>query len=300
MREPRHAAFSLAAWLLLIAAPAFGQHYQVFDIEDFVDPSLLGRLAEIKEAKAFGALTLVTGAGQDLQRWGELTEGSFSFAHLAGDLYMGDWQFGLDAISLNPQEPRPLFGDRLGLQIGRYSTSEDLVEVDEENNRQLLVRYVTRKFLLWQVERQPEGGLGNSLTLGLDLRRDGPRTSIVDVVGGCSYTWVQAGPGDNGHDRHYASFDYRSPIAAYKNGIRLSAGFGIGAEYTLGRFRWSAARLELADDIPIRPIRSKVRLSWAPSYQLDQGEFHHELAVLFLPPVTSRIFSRSQVSRHTD
>lgn len=293
MREPRHAAFSLATWFLLIAAPALGQHYQVHDVEDFVDPSLLAHLAEIKDANAFGALTLVTGAGRDLQRWGELTEGNFHFAHLAGDLYMGRWQFGLDAIRLNPQEAGPRFGDRLGLQVGRYSTTEDIVEVDENNQRQLLVRYVTRKSLSWQVERQPGGDLGHSLTLGWDLRRDGPRTSIVDVVGGYTYTWVQAGEGDGGHDRHYVSFDYRSPIAVYKNGIRLSAGFGIGAEQTLGHFRWGAARFELADDIPIRPIRSKVRISWAPSYQLDQGDFHHEIAILFLPPVTSRIFSRS-------
>jgi hypothetical protein len=294
VRNPRLAFLLLTAWFLLAATSALGQHLEVFNIEDFVDPSLLDLLSTKEEARAFGALTLVTGAGRDLQRWGESAEGDFHFAHLAGDLYMGRWQLGLDAISLNSQEAGPRFGDRLGIQVGHYSTSATLVEVDEKNQRQLLVRYVTRTLFLWQVERRPGGDLGHSFTLGLDLRRDGPRTSVVDVVGGYTYTWVQAGEGDNGHDRHYLSFDYRSPIAAYKNGIRLLTGFGIGAENTLGHFRWGAARFELAAEIPIRPIQSKVRLSWAPSYQLDRGEFHHELAVLFLPPVASRVFSRSR------
>jgi hypothetical protein len=292
VRKLRLAVFLVSAWSLLTPLPGLGQHLEVFDVEDFVDPALLALLSQKEEARAFGALSFVTGAGRDFQRWGEFTEGDFHFAHLSGDLYVGRWQLGVDAISLNPQEAGPRFGDRLGLQLGHYSISDELLETDHDNHEQVPVRYVTRTRLLWQVEQRPGGDLRHSVTMGLDLRRDGPRTSIHDVVGGYTYTWVQAGEGDRGHDRHYLSFDYRTPFAAYRNGIRLSAGFGIGAEHTLGHFRWGAARLEIADDIPIRPIRSKVRLSWAPSYQLDRGEFHNELAVLFLPPVTSKIFSR--------
>jgi len=292
VKNLRRAALLLSAWLLLAPALALGQHLEIFDVEDFVDPALLALLSQKEEARAFGALSFVTGAGRDFQRWGEFTEGDFHFAHLSGDLYVGRWQLGVDALNLNPQEAGPRFGDRLGFQLAHYSLSDDLLEMDEDNQRQHGDRFVTRTRLLWQVEQRPGGDLRHSVTMGLDLRRDAPPTSIHDVIGGYTYSWVQAGEGDRGHDRHYLSFDYRTPIAAYENGIRLSAGFGIGAEHTLGHFRWGAARFELADDIPIRPIRSKVRLSWAPSYQLDRGEFHNELAILFLPPVASRIFSR--------
>lgn len=292
MRGLRLAFLLLSAGTLLVAAPALAQHLEVFDVEDFVDPSLLELLSQKADARAFGALTLIAGGGRDFERWSEVAKGDFQFTHLAGDLYTGRWQLGFDALQLDPKQAGSRFGDRLGLRIGHYSTSE----IPGESG-QPAVRMVDRTHFEWQVERRPGGGLGHELTVGLDLRRDGPRTSIIDVVGGFSYTWVQAAPGDQGHDRHYVSFGYRSPITAYSNGVVFSTGFGYGAENTLGRFRWGAVRLELTSDFPIRPLRSKIRLSWAPVYQLDRGELHHELAVVFLPPIVSHIFSRSPTAR---
>ena len=295
MKRGVPAVTALGFWLLLSAMPATGQRVQVFDVEDFVDPSLLELLGKGQEAKAFAALSLVGGTGRNLQRWGEFAEEDFHFAHLAGDLYYRNWQIGMDAFSLDSQAASPRFGDRLGIEVGRYSTSETYVVQDTERQRQELVRFVRRALLAWQVERRPHGGLGHSVTLGLDIRRDGPRVGIADPIGGYTYTWVQAGEGDHGHDRHQLSLDFRSPIAAYRNGAQITTGFGIGAERSLGHYRWGAVRLELAGDLPIRALRSKVRLSWAPSYQLDRGEFNNEVALLVVPPLFSQILSPSRI-----
>lgn len=293
----RWAVVALGIWALLWSAPARGQHLRVFELEDFVAPSLLQLLGEGEEAKAYAALSLVTGAGRDLQRWGEVTKGDFRLAHLAADFYSGNWQLGVDALNLSSGEDTARFGDRLGLQVGRYSISDTFVELDEENQRQDLYRYVHRTLVTWHAERQPQGGLGHSVTVDLDVRRDGPSSSLVDVIGGYSYSWVKAGEGDNGHDRHYLSLDFRSPVAAAKNGARLVTGFGVGVEHVRGHFQWGAVRYEISGDLPIRPLQSRLIISWAPAYQLDRGELQQEVAVLFVPPLVSRIFSAPRARR---
>lgn len=282
-------AILLGSWLLLSSAQARSQDLQVFDVEDFVDPALLKLLGEGQESKVFASLLILGGAGRNLQVRSDFVEGDFTFAHVAGDVYYGDWQFGLDVLDLTPREEDARFSDRLTLEAGRYFTSKTYMVHEKE--RQIPVRYVARARLAWELERRPGRAPGHAVTVALDTRRDGPRIGAVDPIGGYTYTWVQAGDGDQGHDRHYLSLGLRSPIAAYNNGGKIFLGVGVGIENTLGRFRWGAPRFELVGEVPIRRWESKLRLSWAPAYQLDKGVFKQEVAILLVPPLLSRVFS---------
>ncbi|HXU32306.1 MAG TPA: hypothetical protein VN851_17200 [Thermoanaerobaculia bacterium] len=280
----------------LFAPPASGQNLQVFDIEDFIDPALLQLLGEGKEAKPFGALSVATGGAQNLERWGESVPGVSTFASLAGDLYYRDWQLSMDALGVSPSEEKPRFGDRFGLQLGRYSSSEITLH-GKEGEDEKVSRLLMRKTLGVEFEKRPGGDWGHALILALDLRRDGPRTSVLDVVGGLTYTWVEAGQGDEGHPRQYLSFDYRTPIAAYKRGTRFAVGYGVGVEYVRGKLQAGAIRLELSGDLPIPPI-GKLRVAWTPAYQINRRALYDEVAILYVPPSASKIFSQWPPWRH--
>ncbi|HEV7508574.1 MAG TPA: hypothetical protein VGS07_27075 [Thermoanaerobaculia bacterium] len=278
----------LGSWLLFSAAQAVSQDLQIFDVEDFVDPALLKPLGQGSDAKAFGSLLLLSGIGRNLQIRSDTGKGDFTFAHLAGDIYYGNWQFGLDAIDISRNAESARFGERLSLEAGRYFTSKTYV--NQKKERPIQVRYVTRALLRWDWEERPHGEIGHAASLDVDIRRDGPRAGAFDPIGGYSYTWVQAGEGDKGYDRHYLSLGFRTPIAAYNNGGNVLMGMGVGIESIVGRFRWGAPRLELSGELPVRSW-GKVRLSWAPTYQLDQGVFKQEYAILFIPPLLARFFS---------
>jgi hypothetical protein len=279
----------LGSWLLLSATQAVSQDLQIFDVEDFVDPALLKPLGEGQEAKAFASLLLLGGIGRNLQMRSDTGKGDFTFVHLAGDVYYGDWQLGLDAIDITRNAESAFFSERFSLEVGRYFTSKPFD--NQENEGSVRAHYVTRAILRWDFEERPRGELGHVVTVDVDIRRDGPRVGLFDPIGGYSYTWVQAGDGDKGHDRHYLSLGLRKAIAAYSNGGKIFIGIGVGIESIQGQFGWGAPRFELVGELPLRPRGSKIRLSWAPAYQLDQGVFKQEYAILFIPPILSSFFT---------
>ncbi|HEV7670676.1 MAG TPA: hypothetical protein VGS22_19325 [Thermoanaerobaculia bacterium] len=281
---------------MLSAPPASGQNLQIFDIEDFIDPALLQLLGEGTEAKPFGALSLTTGGAQKLQRWGESIPGVSTFASVAGDLYYRDWQLSADALGVNPSEATPRFGDRFGVQLGRYSSSE-ISLAGKEGDDERVSRLLMRKSLGVEFEKRPNGTWGHAFIAGLDLRRDGPRKSVLDLVGGLTYTWAEAGPGDEGHPRQYLSFDYRTPIAAFKRDTRIAVGYGYGVEYVGGKFRAGAIQLELSGDLPIPPI-GKLRIAWTPAYQINRRAVYDGFAILYVPPSASKIFTRPPWRHH--
>jgi hypothetical protein len=305
----------LAAFVLALAGPAAtpAQPVAVFELDDYLDPRLLGaRVTEedkIEPGNRFLVTELITGAISDFEHQGLYSEGRTEFAHLAAKLYSGRRQFNVLATVFDPRFS-PRFGrerneapgaipsaerarvipdERIRLQYGWYSfnpgTSED--------------GFIDRFLLSAGAARTAAGDRIYDLGLVVDLPMSFDDKNLLGSLG---YDWRIVDGGFNQHRILYfyrwgndAVFDrFGGPFSPISLPVRLS----FGGERSENHWRMAPLRLELGVEVPIEILRTTLHLTYAPSFRLGsqgfQQELNHELAAFLEVIPLSRVFASTR------
>jgi hypothetical protein len=285
LRPLRTLALILVLWSTASALAA--QDLDVFDSDDFVDPEILQVVVDGKTTSAgFFATYVSSGYISDYQNRSTFTQESPLFVRLANSVSYKNFQASFKVVSLDGESEKALFRNKFTLE-GDYYFKLDAVPSGSAGGPAEAVPFSNRLRIAWDQYRREKGEISSAVTCGLDFTAG---SLLPGQVMRIEYTWVNASRSDDGSNRHYLSLNYRSPLQAFENGSKILVGFGVGAERTLRQVRLGAVRTELAFEFPLFTSESKLRLTYAPSYQLNQGRSNQELSLLFSPPTFARLF----------
>lgn len=282
---------SLIVLAVLASAPVLAQDLEVFKFGDFVDPAILDGMSKGRgESLYYFASDIHLGYISDYQSRSTFSEEDAFFLRISNNLYLRDWQFGVKATSFGDRRDMVAIGNRLTLDVGYYFT--DSIRIVEDD-RQYVVDQASRVRFSWDSRYLLIEERVDAFSVDYDIKLDGPpdsvKTAVRNILGGYTYTWVEPTEVDGGHGQHYLSMRYRAPVRHFSNGARLFGGYGLGIERTLGHTRWGALRMEIGYEFPIPDSDNKLRIVYAPAYQLDRGHYDQEISILFNPPLMTAL-----------
>ena len=301
----RRARSALAALLLALAAgvPAAAQQAAVFELDDYVDPQLLGAIVEegeIVPGNRFLVVRLLSGTAEDMEHQGFYTNGRTNFLHAGASFYDGAHQWDVEATRLpevstaepnfslapSPGRGRIVPRTRFRVQYGRYLAALTQREDGEQHGG----GYIGRGLVSLGYDQLPDGrglydfGLYVDVPLSKAVKQLGkePRRSSKGFTGGVGYNWRVL---ENGYDQHrflyYYSFGnqpWRTPYPALR--IATPVRFSFGGERTEGHWRLAPVRLELGTRAALG--RTSLHLSYAISARTASegytAKVNHELA----------------------
>lgn len=276
---------------LLLASTASAlaaQDLDIFDSDDFVDPEILQVVVDGKTTSAgFFATYVSSGYISDYQNRSTFTQESPLFVRLANSVSYKNFQASFKVVSLDGESEKALFRNKFTLEGDYYFKLDAASKSSAPDGSEETTAFSNRLRVAWDQYRREKGETSSAVTCGLDYTAGALLPGQVVRI---EYTWVNASRSDDGSNRHYLSLNYRTPLQAFQNGSKIVVGLGFGIERTLRHVRMGAVRTELAFEFPIFTSESKLRLTYAPSYQLDQGRSNQELSILFSPPTFTRLF----------
>jgi hypothetical protein len=293
-----------AVWLLALLAPglAAAQSVTVFELDDYLDPRLLGTQlregGEIVPGYRFVVAELLAGTVSDFEHQGSYGAGETEFAHVTARLYQGRSQLNLLATVFNPRTS-PVFGlgseERSGtiparerarvipdyqlrLQYGRY----------EFNRGTASDSFIDRLLFSVGYAQTHAGDQIYDLGVVLDL-------PIRDFLGSFGYDWRIV---EGGFDQHRLLYFYRWPNEKVVGPVGLPVRLSFGGERSEGHWRLAPFRLEVGVTVPIERLQTTLHLTYAPSFRPAslgfEQRWNHELAAFFdIVPLT-KVFTHTR------
>lgn len=285
------------AWCLLLFAPAFvlAQPVAVFELDDYLDPRLLGTEFRedggIEPGYRFVVGELLAGTISDFEHQGFYSTGETEFAHVTARLYQGRSQFNLLATVFDPRTS-PVFGRgseeapgtipggerarvipdyRLRLQYGRYRFNQGTAERS----------FIDRLLFSVGYARTDAGDRIYDLGVVFDI-------PIDTLLGSFGYDWRIV---DGGFDQHRLLYFYRWSNKELIGPVSLPVRLSFGGERSETHWRWAPIRLEVGAKVPVERLRTTLHLTYAPSFRLvsrgfEQGWNHELAAFLDFVPLT--------------
>lgn len=290
------------AALLTAGGTVDAQPVTVFELDDYLDPRILGSKptdeGSFEAGPGFLLVESVMGVVGDFEYQGSFTDDRTDFLHAALRLYSGKHQLNVlvtgfeaevarrpasaDGASVQRERARAVPDHRIRFQYGRYAVNSASRDG---------FAFVSRN--LWSVgyEDGPEGTiyeLGWKVDFPLDdvVRRPGQS----EIIGSFAYDWRIV---EGGYDLHRLLYNYDWKNRHWRNGA-TPVRFTWGGERSEGHWRWAPFRLEAGIQVPVRALDSTFYITYAPSYRIasrgfDEG-WNHELAVFLNPVVVGRVF----------
>ncbi len=287
---------------MIAPALAAAQPIAVFELDDYLDPRLLGTEFRegggIEPGNRFVVAEVLAGVISDFEHQGLFSDGETEFAHIASSLYVGRSQFNLLATVFDPRTS-PVFGRgseeapgtipggerarvipdyRLRLQYGRYKFNPGTAGDS----------FIDRLLFSVGYARTDAGDQIYDFGLVLDI-------PIEDKLGSFGYDWRIV---DGGFDQHRLLYFYRwaneNVIGPVSFPVRLS----FGGERSETHWRLAPVRLEVGAKVPIERLRTTVHLTYAPSFRpasrgFEQG-WNHELAAFLDVVALTKVFAPSR------
>ncbi len=277
-----------AALLLSLAAmltgPAAAQDLEVFELETFIDPTLLtipGEDGQEPLHLTFLATYLRTGISQDFQYRSEYLSSRIGLVDVIGTFVRDRLQLTGRWTGYNYERSGSGTAGRAEAQLGYYfvSPSPEGPSASPHITRvQLSLARTTSS--------RPLGGT----TFGIDL--DTAAIAPYDVVGGLSYAYYrpdrECDLGCTDRDTegiHFVSADIRTETWEPGKKFGFDLGMGTGLSYQGDQIRWDTLRFEFRLKKRLYQDRWSIYGVYAPAYRLDGAvpgtRVNHE-ASLFL------------------
>jgi hypothetical protein len=293
-----------AAWLLALLAPALAtaQPVAVFELDDYLDPRLLGTEFQenggIEPGHRFVVGEMLAGVISDFEHQGFYSAGQTEFTHVTARLYQGRSQFNLLATVFNPRTS-PVFGQgseespgtipggerarvipdyQLRLQYGLYQLTPGTADN----------RFIDR--LLFSVGYARTNAGDQIYNLGMVFDIDIPIKALLGSVG---YDWRIV---DGGFDQHRLLYFYRWSNEDVIGRVSLPVRLSFGGERSEAHWRLAPVRLEMGVKVPVERLRTTIHLTYAPSFRpasrgFEQGWNHEFAAFLDVMPLTKVLIS---------
>jgi len=279
---------------VILATPAAAQDLEVFELETFIDPSVLSIPGEDGETQhlTFLAAYVRAGVSEDFQYRSEYLSSRIGLVDVIGTLVHDRLQVTGRWTGYNYDRPNSETAGRAEAQIGYYFVSPSPEGPSASP-------HITRVQL--SVARATTAPLLGGTTFGIDL--DAASIAPYDIVGGVSYAYYRP---DRGCDlgctdrstkgRHFASADIRSDTWEPGKRFGFDLGMGIGASYQDDQFRFDTLRMELRFKKRIYQDRWSIYGVYAPAYRLDGavsgGRVNHEVSLFLHVRVWSTLLPR--------
>lgn len=259
-------------WLILLlaamlAGSAAAQDLEVFELETFIDPSVLSIPAEDGETQqlTFLAAYVRAGVSQDFQYRSDYLMSRIGLIDVVGTMVYDRLQVTGRWTGYNYDRRESETAGRVEAQIGYYFISPSPEGPSASP-------HITR--LQLSVARANTARLLGGTTFGVDL--DAASIAPYDIVGGLSYAYYRP---DRGCDfgctakdtkgSHFLSADIRSETWEPGKRFGFDLGMGVGASYLDDQFRFDTLRMELRFKKRIYQDQWAVYGVYAPAYRLD-------------------------------
>jgi hypothetical protein len=300
---------ALALWLVTAAASA--QEFDVFDLNDFLDPRERGAVfgprgyGMADDGNAYTTVRAYAGAIDDYQWRNVATENEIGFLHVAASHYWAAEQLNVKLTSMVGPAKASLPQYRAMLQYAHYvATDPPDAGVDGQQSERFAARYLVS----WSIERDV---LGTDELTPEERRKLGKLdTSHVKQEFGIeadvmvrfrgkprvgSFVYVHRNVGD-GETLDRFTYVLRTGDARIKT-TRLSASVGFGVERSDG-WHFGAIRPVFLYAIPLKLTSGMLNFSYAPSFVPGAAQqLHHELGIFIDQTVFSRLKPQKHVPR---
>lgn len=272
--------FALASTL---AVPAAAQDLEVFELETFIDPTLLtipGEDGQEPLHLTFLAAYLRTGISYDFQYRSEYLLSQIGLVDVIGTVVRKRLQFsGRWTGYTSYDHPQSGIAGRAEAQIGYYFVSPSPEGPSPSP-------HITR--LQLSVARATTSRSLGGTTFGVDL--DTSTMAPYDIVGGLSYAYYRpdrdCDPECTDRDTqgtHFASLDVRTETWEPGKKFGFDLGMGTGLSYQGGQIRWNTLRFEFRLKKRLYQDRWSLYGVYAPAYRLDGAvpgtRFNQEVSV---------------------
>ena len=299
------------AWVAIVlglstVGPGFGQPAAVYEIDDYLDPRILG--AEVSDGvflpgNNLWVSELLVGSISDFEHLGAFTDGTTEFAHLSTSLYLGRSQLNLLVTDFDPRGV-DMVPEECDRELSECDTSvpAELEELPPERARfvpdyRIRLQYGWYRYVGTTESDESlarvlisagyeKGPFGDVYDLGL----------VVDVpiedrfVGSLGYDWRIV---SDGFDQHRVLYFYSWRNDRWRY-LALPVRFSFGGERTEKHWRWAPIRLEAGLKVKIRPLRSALQITYAPSYRPQSRGFesgvNHELGIFLDVTFVDKVF----------
>jgi len=293
----------LAIVTLFLACSAAAQEFDIFDLNDFIDPRDRGAVFRpegwgvTNGGNPFGIIRAYTGGVADYQ-WRNLpTDTNVTFLHLTGSQYWSNKQVNVKLTSFGGPEGANLPRLRGTFQFGYYLTTEQPADEKGVRPPPVAVRYL----VTYSIERNSTGDPARSDALqnvnhefGLEadvqialpqLTENGPRS----VTG--SFVFVRRSLGD-GNTIDRLTYVHREKEVQLRT-VNIATDIGVGGERDPDGWHWGAIRPMFLCTIPIPAMRSNINLTYAPTWVPRTGRrLHHEFALFLDATLFSKLLPR--------
>ncbi|HEX5718564.1 MAG TPA: hypothetical protein VF179_20555 [Thermoanaerobaculia bacterium] len=279
-----HRVALFLALAVTLTGPAEAQDLEVFELETFVDPSVLTLPGEDGQEPlhlTFLAAYLRTGISHDFQYRSEYLSSRVGLVDLIGTVVRRRLQFTGRWTGYGYDRPDSGTAGRAEAQLGYYFISPSPEGPSPSP-------HITR--LQVSVARATTSRSLGGTTFGIDL--DTSVMAPYDVVGGLSYAYYRPDrycdpecTDENTQGTHFASMDVRTETWEHGKKFGFDMGMGTGLSYQGDQIRWNTLRLEFRFKKRLYQDRWSIYGVYAPAYRLDGAvpgtRVNHE-ASLFL------------------
>lgn len=287
-------AFVLAAALIALSAPA--QEFDVFDINDFVDPNLHGtRFASDGRdvdhpGETFHVLRGTTGGVANYAWRSTPTNSSILFLHFADSMYRGAWQTNVKFTTLQGETQRFLPRYRMALELGRYAYLWTTVG---DKSGQIPARWLLSGALEenrtcpeianTRCRRRFNAELGGRLETSVTIKG-------VTSTATANLVWRNAG--DDGKQLYRGTLFYQWIDYTISGRYRFRTAMGTGFERT-DAFHWGVTRIGSTLSMDLRDIGT-LNVAWTPTYRpsTEGRRVFNEVAVFFDKTLFARLGER--------
>ncbi len=299
----------LALFTLLSAVPLAAQEFDVFDLNDFVDPRLHGAIYDrngslTDRGDVFRLVRIATGGISDYAWRSTPTHDNVGFLHVVASEYAGNFQANVKATFLDGQHDNALPRYRVMTQLAHYMLHEANSEVKKSGIDRIAGRAMVSLAIednrLGEITGTPVRRYNTEIAAELDLAMSlpGGRNASGSIIWtsrqsaipgqqqlGCTTGCFAPPPtnNDSGHMQRTerASYYYRLDEHQIANRYRFGLNFGVGGEKT-DRWRWGATRAGIHGAMDVGPAGT-LNVTWTPTYVPGSIGKHttQEVAIFF-------------------
>jgi hypothetical protein len=289
--------------LLFTAASLSAQEFDVFDLNDFVDPRLHGAVYDhhgklTDRGDVFRLVRIATGGISDYAWRSTPTHDNVGFLHVVASEYRGNLQANLKATFLEGQHDNALPRYRLMTQVAHYTLHQASSEVKkggvrriagrallsmaiEENRLDVITGAPVRRFNTEiaaevDVAMSLPGGRNASGSLVWTSRQTatpGEQICVANCTNALPLEFLDPSqppspkyvftPGQT-HRIQRASYYYRLEEHTLANRYRFGVSFGVGGEKT-DRWRWGATRVGVRGAMDVGHLGT-FNVTWTPTF----------------------------------
>lgn len=283
-------------FFLLAASPLIAQEFDVFDLNDFVDPRVHGALYDhhgkvTDRGDVFRLVRVATGGISDYAWRNTPTHDNVGFLHIVGSEYVGNLQANVKATFLEGQHDNALPRYRVMTQFARYMLHEANSEVKKSGAERIagraMVSFAIEENRLDEITGTPVRRFNTEIAAEFDLAMSLPRgrnasgsiiwTSRQSAIPGnqqaqqacitdCGVNATPIVSSDPGRMRRTQrlSYYYRLEEHTIANRYRFGLNFGFGGEKS-DRWRWGATRVGFLGAMEAGQAGT-VNVTWTPTY----------------------------------